>query len=146
MLRPGRFTKQPAQIRAISRSANCRPAAYEVDVTVPGFKKYVRTGLTVEVAATVRVDISLEVGSAQESVTVNAEAPLLKTESGEMSHNVTTETLDNLPVLGVGASAAGSSGIRKPHRGDGAASRHVRDPQLTGADQRRTRQYSFVPH
>ena len=88
--------------------------AYEVAVTVPGFKKYVRTGLTVEVAATVRIDISLEVGSAQESVTVNAEAPLLKTESGEMSHNVTTETLDSLPVLGVGASAAGSSGIRNP--------------------------------
>jgi hypothetical protein len=88
--------------------------AYEVAVSVPGFKKYVRTGLTVEVAATVRVDISLEVGSTQESVTVDAVAPLLKTESGEMSHNVTTETLDNLPVLGVGASAAGSSGIRNP--------------------------------
>jgi len=88
--------------------------AYEVSVAVPGFKKYVRTGLTVEVAATVRVDIALEVGSATESVTINAEAPLLKTESGEMSHNVTTDTLDNLPVLGVGASAAGSSGIRNP--------------------------------
>jgi Carboxypeptidase regulatory-like domain len=87
---------------------------YEISVTVPGFKKYVRTGLTVEVAATVRVDIALEVGSAQESVTINAEAPLLKTESGEMSHNVATETLDTLPVLGVGASAAGSSGIRNP--------------------------------
>jgi hypothetical protein len=88
--------------------------AYEVNVTVPGFKKYVRQGLTVEVAATVRVDVALEVGSTQDSVTVNAEAPLLKTESGEMSHNVTTETLDTLPILGVGASAAGSSGIRNP--------------------------------
>ena len=120
--------------------------AYEVNVTVPGFKKYVRTGLTVEVAATVRVDISLEVGSAQESITVNEEAPLLKTESGEMSHNVTTETLDNLPVLGVGASAAGSSGIRNPTAVTASATRHFRDPQFTGADQRRARQYSFVPH
>ena len=88
--------------------------SYEVTVAVPGFKKYVRQGLTVEVAQTVRIDIALEVGSTQESVTVNAEAPLLKTESGELSHNVTVETLDTLPILGIGASAAGSSGIRNP--------------------------------
>jgi hypothetical protein len=87
---------------------------YEVDVTVPGFKKYVRQGLRIEVAQVVRVDIALEVGSTQESVTVNAEAPLLKTESGELSHNVTVETLDNIPILGIGAAAAGSSGIRNP--------------------------------
>ena len=32
---------------------------YEVSVTVPGFKKYVRTGLTVEVTQTIRIDIAL---------------------------------------------------------------------------------------
>src|ERR1700730_16807942 len=87
---------------------------YEVSVTVPGFKKFVRSGLTVQVAATVRIDIALEVGSASESVTVHADAPLLKTESGELSHNVTTETIDNLPILGIGSSMAGSSAIRNP--------------------------------
>src|SRR5216684_8679439 len=40
---------------------------YELDVTVPGFKKFVRTGLTVEVAGTLRIDTKLEVGSASES-------------------------------------------------------------------------------
>jgi hypothetical protein len=30
--------------------------AYEVTVTVPGFKKYVRSGLTVQVAQTLRID------------------------------------------------------------------------------------------
>ena len=82
---------------------------YEVSVSVPGFKKFVRSGLTVQVAATVRVDIVLEVGSATESVTVQADAALLKTESGELSHNVTTDTVDNLPILGIGSSMAGSS-------------------------------------
>ena len=57
--------------------------AYEVSATVAGFKKYVRQGLTVEVAQTLRIDISLEVGSATESVTVTEAAPLLKTESGD---------------------------------------------------------------
>ena len=87
---------------------------YEVSVTLPGFKKYVRQGLTVAVAQTIRVDATLEVGSASESVTVTEAAPLLKTESGEVSHNVTTERVDSLPILGIGSSQASSSGIRNP--------------------------------
>src|SRR6516165_8305716 len=61
---------------------------YELSVTVPGFKKSVRPGIIVSVAVTVRVDFTLGVGAATESVTVQAEAPLLKTESGELSHTV----------------------------------------------------------
>jgi hypothetical protein len=87
---------------------------YELTVTVAGFKKYVRQGLTVQVAQTLRIDIPLEVGSTSEAVTVTAEAPLLKTESGELSHNVTTDRIDNLPLLPTGASA-GNSGIRNPY-------------------------------
>jgi len=86
---------------------------YEINVTVPGFKKYTRQGLTVQAAQTVRIDISLEVGSASESVTVTEATPLLKTESGELSHVVTTERMDNLPLLQTGA-IAGSGGIRNP--------------------------------
>ncbi len=56
----------------------------------------------------------MEVGSSAESVTVTEAAPLLKTESGELSHNVTTDTMNNLPVMGIGASA-GSAGIRNPY-------------------------------
>lgn len=87
---------------------------YELGVTVAGFKKYVRSGLTVEVAGVLRVDVTLEVGATSESVTVNAAAPLLKTESGELSHNVPSETVDQLPILGIGSNVAGSSAIRNP--------------------------------
>ena len=87
---------------------------YELSITVPRFKKYTRRALTVQVAQTLRVDITLEVGSASESVTVSGAAPLLKTESGEQSHNVSTERLDNLPLLVTG-DQAGSSGIRNPY-------------------------------
>src|SRR5712691_9132951 len=87
---------------------------YEVMVTVPGFKRYTRSNLVVQVAAIIRVDIALEVGAASESVTVNEAAPLLKTESGELSHNVQTTTMDSLPILGIGSSIAGSAGIRNP--------------------------------
>ena len=87
---------------------------YELSVAVPGFKKYVRQSVTVDVAQTYRIDVALEVGSNAESVTVTEAAPLLKTESGELSHNVSSERLDNLPVLGIGA-AAGTAGLRNPY-------------------------------
>src|SRR5262245_39976600 len=87
---------------------------YELSVELPGFKKFVRQGITVQVAQVLRVDVALVVGAQTEEVTVSADAPLLRTESGELSHNVTTSRLDDLPVLGIGTAAAGSSGIRNP--------------------------------
>ncbi|HEY3824971.1 MAG TPA: TonB-dependent receptor [Bryobacteraceae bacterium] len=76
---------------------------YEINATVPGFKRYVRTGITVQQLQTTRVDIALEIGAANESVTISADAPLLKTESGDVSHNVTTALVDDLPMGQIGA-------------------------------------------
>ena len=87
---------------------------YEISVTVPGFKKVVRPGIIVSVAQTVRVDFTLEVGAATESVTVQAEAPLLKTESGELSHTVDYGRVDNLPLLTLQGTGSGVGNIRNP--------------------------------
>jgi hypothetical protein len=88
--------------------------SYELTANVQGFKKFVRQGLTLATAQTLRVDLSLEVGSSAESVTVTAEATLLKTESGELAQNVTVSQLNNLPVLGVGPTQASAAGVRNP--------------------------------
>jgi hypothetical protein len=87
--------------------------SYQLIVELPGFKKYVRQGVTVLSSTTVRIDVALEVGGAADEVTVNADAPLLRTEGGDVSHTIQTEAVDGLPVLSIGA-AAGSSGIRNP--------------------------------
>jgi len=88
---------------------------YEVNITASGFKKFVRSGFTVQVAQTIKLDAQLQVGAASESVTVSAEASLLKTETGDVSSNVEVSQLDTLPMLGAGSAAAGSSGIRNPN-------------------------------
>jgi len=87
--------------------------AYELAVTVPGFKKFIRANVVVSVAGTLRVDIALEVGAATESVTVTDAATLLKTESGELSHNMTTDRVDNLPVINLGF-GSGVGNVRNP--------------------------------
>jgi len=86
---------------------------YELSVNLPGFRRFVRPGIVVEVARITRIDAQLQVGAATEAVTVEAESPLLKTESGELSHNIATDQLNNLPVVtlpGVG----GLGNIRNP--------------------------------
>ena len=86
---------------------------YELRVNFAGFKEYIRQGLTVQAAQTMRIDVALEVGNSSETVTVTDAAPLLKTESGELSHVVSIQRMDNLPVLQTGGTA-GSGGIRNP--------------------------------
>jgi hypothetical protein len=87
---------------------------YEVTVAVAGFKKFVRQNVTVQATQTVRIDVTLEVGSAAESVTVSAETSLLKTESGDVSVNVTGDRLVNLGVLPIGNGFSSSHGVRNP--------------------------------
>ena len=83
---------------------------YDISVEAPGFKKLTRQGIRVEVAETARVDATLEVGAATESVTVTADAPLLKTEDAEQSQTFTGDHLNSLPInFGIGGGA-----IRNP--------------------------------
>jgi hypothetical protein len=90
------------------------PGPYSVTVTAPGFKRLVRSGLTVDAGQVLPLNLTLEVGAATESVTVSAEATLLKTETGDTYHDITLSQLDDLPVLGIGGTNAGSSGVRNP--------------------------------
>ncbi|MEP7355361.1 MAG: carboxypeptidase-like regulatory domain-containing protein, partial [Acidobacteriota bacterium] len=86
--------------------------SYELTVTVPGFKKYVRQRIVIQVAQTLRLDVTLEVGAVSDSVTVTSETTMLKTESGELSHVVSVERLQNLPILAIGGAASSSQGLR----------------------------------
>ena len=79
-----------------------------------GFKKYVRQNLALSPTQTMRIDVSLEVGSSAEAVTVTAEATLMKTESGEVSQTVTGDRLNNLPLLSIGEQQASAAGVRNP--------------------------------
>jgi Carboxypeptidase regulatory-like domain len=91
---------------------------YEITVAVPGFKRFVQSNVPVVVATDTRKDVTLEVGEATEQVTVADTAPLLKTESGEMSHLVEVKDADQLPLLtiaGGGYNGATQMGnIRNP--------------------------------
>jgi hypothetical protein len=87
---------------------------YVVTVKVQGFKTYTHTNLALAATQVIKEDIALQVGTAAEAVTVTAEASLLKTETGELTHNVTLTQMKDLPLLGVGLAGNGPTAIRNP--------------------------------
>src|SRR5271156_5831121 len=59
--------------------------SYEIDVTQTGFKKFVRKGITLDLNEVGSVDITLQLGSAAESVEVTGEPPVVDTSSTQLS-------------------------------------------------------------
>src|SRR5580704_2643792 len=88
---------------------NLPVGTYTVTAKASGFKTYTHTNLAITAGQVLREDVALQVGSAAESVTVSAEASLLKTESGETAHNVTVKEMDELPLLVI------TGGYRNPY-------------------------------
>src|ERR1700730_8398816 len=54
---------------------------YAVGVDLQGFKKYLRSGIVIEVAQTTRLDIPLPVGTVSEQVQVTGQTPLVRSSS-----------------------------------------------------------------
>jgi hypothetical protein len=57
------------------------PGNYSVTAENAGFRKFVHSGIILNVNSRARIDIQLQIGSQAETVTVTAEAPLLETTS-----------------------------------------------------------------
>jgi hypothetical protein len=76
------------------------PGTYAVEVNVEGFKKWVREGVILQVNQRARVDVLLEVGGVEETTTVVAEAPLLRTDSSEVGTVIEERAIKELPLNG----------------------------------------------
>jgi len=76
------------------------PGNYRVDVEMAGFKRATSEQIQVTVASAVRADITLQVGDVNQSVEVQATAPLLQTENSNLSQVVNGRSVEDLPVNG----------------------------------------------
>jgi hypothetical protein len=61
---------------------------WDVTVDAPGFKRFRSLQNTIQVAQTLRVDATLEVGSNTETIAVQAEAVAIRTESADITTTV----------------------------------------------------------
>jgi hypothetical protein len=75
------------------------PGTYSIMVTAHGFKRYVQQGYTLTVNSRQNIDIALEIGAAQESVTVTGATALLETTSGSGTASLEGRQISDLPVM-----------------------------------------------
>ena len=74
------------------------PAVYQVEATLPGFRREVRSGVTVSVDAAIRLDFTLAVGQVTEVVEVTADAPLLQSESASLGQVIDSRKVTAIPL------------------------------------------------
>ncbi len=86
---------------------------WDLTVDVPGFKKYASLKNTVQVAQTIRVNIRLAVGANTESVVVQAEAVVIRTEDANITTTVSNKELVELPIMWTNG-FYGNQAVRNP--------------------------------
>jgi hypothetical protein len=74
------------------------PGTYTVTAEQPGFKRESRAGVDVIVNTTGRVDLVLQPGSTSETITVEAEIPILQTERADTGRKLETVLTENVPL------------------------------------------------
>jgi len=137
---------------------------YDVSVSMPGFKTARFARVVVELNTAATVDAILQVGGASDTVTIDASAPSLQTESSDIGGVITAKQVIDLPLAlgGVGAlrspeafvflqpgtvgpgtqtTASGGNGIRQIKIG--GAQNQGTEILLDGLDQERSENASF---
>src|SRR4029450_11232679 len=80
--------------------SNLPTGPYRLEVALQGFRTYVQTGLVLQVGAAPTVNATLALGTLEESVTVEAAAPLVDVRSAGISSVVEQERIVELPLPG----------------------------------------------
>jgi len=79
-----------------------RVGAYEITAEQAGFKKFVQSGVTLEVGQTARVDIVMQLGDVKQTIQINAQAQLLQKDTSDRGTVVTSRDVEELPIVSQG--------------------------------------------
>ena len=85
---------------------NLPVGTYEVTVEHPGFKKLSSSNIEIRIASRQELDLKLEVGDTQQTVTVTGQGEVLETTSSQRGTQISSQMLTTLPFF--------SGGIRNP--------------------------------
>lgn len=79
---------------------------YMLQVSRPGFKDYKLTGIVLIAAQVAEVNVSMQVGSSSQTVTVTGSAPLLDAETSSVAATLETTAVEDLPLNASGGQDA----------------------------------------
>jgi carboxypeptidase family protein/TonB-dependent receptor-like protein len=92
--------EQPTDERGWYRIPALPPGKYELRAELPGFSTQIRQGLTLTTGQEATVNLTLQLATVQEALTVTGESPLIETSRNTLGTTVTRNTLDTLPLAG----------------------------------------------
>jgi trimeric autotransporter adhesin len=76
------------------------PGSYSVKATVQGYKTFERKAVPVNVQTFVALDITLEIGALEETITVTGASPLIDTTNASTGDVLDTRSLESIPSAG----------------------------------------------
>jgi hypothetical protein len=101
-----------------------KPGTYRLTAEAPGFKKYIKDSIVLNVGDMAGIDVTMEVGAASEVITVSAQALSLETESADHGLVIDQKRVTELPlnarnpfmlaILSPGVNFAGNQIYQRP--------------------------------
>lgn len=76
------------------------PGTFSIKAAVQGFKTFERRGIRIATQTFVTLDIVLEIGAVEETITVTADAPLIETSNASHGDVLDAKTIEMLPSVG----------------------------------------------
>ncbi len=77
---------------------NVLPGPYRVGVQAAGFQAFTQEGVTVTINTVTRLDVQLQLGQINESVTVAGQAAALQTDKADVHADLTSKEVSSLPL------------------------------------------------
>jgi hypothetical protein len=115
------------------------PGPYEIRGELTSFRPFVRSGVTLTIAQTTVVDLTLTLGGVAEAVTVVGDASPVNTRTGELSYLVDARAIEELPLNGrnyTDLALLQPGVVAYPHRDGGSVVAHGLGMSVNGQDPR----------
>ena len=76
------------------------PGSYVVRVGLQGFKTFERKGVIINTQSFMELDVTLEIGTLEESITVTGQSPLIETSNASTGGVIDSQALETIPTPG----------------------------------------------
>jgi hypothetical protein len=116
---------------------NLAPGQYSLRVTLAGYKTSGLENIQVGTQQFITMDITLEIGALQESITVTGQSPLIETSNASAGTVLNSEALQTLPSQGRAAFMIGNTVPTVVPSGDGQYARQQDQTNVSRVSRRR---------
>src|SRR5665213_673393 len=79
---------------------NLLPGHYKVHAEAKGFKAFERSGVILELNGELRVDLAMQTGEMNQTITVNESVPMVETTNAELGATLQSAIIEDIPLNG----------------------------------------------